>query len=133
MSVVEEAAARKTASLWPHLDERQRRLVLGAEARELGRGGVKLVAGTAGVSPDTVAKGLRELESAAAPTGRVRKPLTATDPGLMAALEALVDPVTRGDPMSALRWTSKSTRTLANELTGQGHRVSSSTVGQLLR
>jgi hypothetical protein len=139
MSVVEEAVARKTASLWPHLDERQRRLLLGVEARELGRGGVKLVAAAAGVSPDTVAKGLRELESGAAPTGRVRrpgggrKPLTATDPGLLQALEALVDPATRGDPMSALRWTSKSTRTLAKELTAQGHRVSSSTVGQMLR
>ncbi len=138
MSVVEDGVARKCASLWPHLDERQRRLVLGAEAREVGRGGVKLVAAAAGVSPDTVAKGLRELESGAAPTGRVRRPgggrkaLTATDPGLLAALEALVDPVTRGDPMSALRWTSKSTRTLAGELTAQGHRVSSSTVGQLL-
>ena len=138
MSVVQEAVARKTASLWPHLDERQRRLVLGAEARELGRGGVKLVAAAAGVSPDTVAKGLQELESGAAPTGRVRrpgggrKPLTTTDPGLMGALEQLVDPVTRGDPMSALRWTSKSTRTLAEELTAQGHRVSASTVGQLL-
>jgi len=138
MSVVEDGVARKCASLWPHLDERQRRLVLGAEAREVGRGGVKLVAAAAGVSPDTVAKGLRELQSGAAPTGRVRRPgggrkaLTATDPGLLAALEALVDPVTRGDPMSALRWTSKSTRTLAGELTAQGHRVSSSTVGQLL-
>jgi len=139
MPVAEDAVARKCASLWPHLDERQRRLVLGAEARELGRGGVKLVAAAAGASPDTVAKGLRELESGAAPTGRVRRPgggrkaLTATDPGLLAALEALVDPATRGDPMSALRWTSKSTRTLAGELTAQGHRVSSSTVGQLLR
>jgi hypothetical protein len=139
MSVIEDAVGRKTASLWPHLDERQRRLVLGAEARELGRGGVKLVAAAAGVSPDTVAKGLRELESGAAPTGRVRrpgggrKPLTATDPGLLEALESLVDPATRGDPRSALRWTSKSTRTLAGELTAQGHRVSSSTVGQLLR
>ena len=139
MSVVEDAVARKAASLWPHLDERQRRLVLGAEARELGRGGVKLVATAAGVSPDTVAKGLRELDSGAAPTGRVRrpgggrKPVTATDPGLVVALEALVDPATRGDPMSALRWTSKSTRTLAAELTAQGHRVSSTTVGQLLR
>ena len=138
MSVVEDAVARKTASLWPHLDERQRRLVLGAEARELGRGGVKLVAAAAGVSPDTVAKGLRELESGTEPTGRVRrpgggrKPLTASDPGLTEALEELVAPVTRGDPMSALRWTSKSTRTLADELTAQGHRVSASTVGQLL-
>jgi hypothetical protein len=59
--------------------------------------------------------------------------LTATDPGLLAALEAMVDPDTRGDPMSALRWTSKSTRTLAAELTAQGHPVSSWTVGQLLR
>ena len=109
MSVVEDAVARKIASLWPHLDERQRRLVLGAEARQLGRGGVKLVAAAATVSPDTVAKGLRELDSGAAPTGRVRRPgggrklVTATDPGLVVALEALVDPVTRGDPMSALR------------------------------
>ena len=100
---------------------------------------MKLVAAAVGVSPDTVVKGLRELESAAAPTGRVRrpgggrKPLTATDSGILAALEALVDPATRGDPMSALRWTSKSTRTLAAELTAQGHRVSASTVGQLLR
>ena len=139
MSAVEDAVARKAASLWPHLDERQRRLVLGAEARELGRGGVKLVAAAAGVSPDTVAKGLRELDSGAAPTGRVRrpgggrKPVTATDPGLVVALEALVDPATRGDPMSALRWTSKSTRTLAAELSAQGHQVSSTTVGQLLR
>jgi hypothetical protein len=59
--------------------------------------------------------------------------LTATDPGLLAGLEAMVDPDTRGDPMSALRWTSKSTRTLAAELTAQGHPVSSWTVGQLLR
>jgi len=65
--------ARKCASLWPHLDERQRRLVLGAEAREVGRGGVTLLAAAAGVSPDTVAKGLREGESGAAPTGRVRR------------------------------------------------------------
>jgi len=139
MAAVEEAVARKAASLWPHLDERQRRLVLGAEARELGRGGVSVVARAAGVSAEAVAKGLRELDSGAAPTGRVRrpgggrKPLTETDPGLAAALEALVDPQTRGDPMSALRWTSKSTRTLAAELTGQGHPVSSWTVGQLLR
>lgn len=67
MVAVEEAVAHKVASLWPHLDERQRRLVLGAEARQLGRGGVKLVAAAAGVSPDTVAKGLRELDSGAAP------------------------------------------------------------------
>ena len=139
MSAVEDAVARKAASLWPHLDERQRRLVLGAEARELGRGGVKLVAAAAGVSPDTVAKGLRELDSGAAPPGRVRRPgggrppVTATDPGLVVAVEALVDPATRGDPMSALRWTSKSTRTLAAELSAQGHQVSSTTVGQLLR
>ncbi len=66
--------ARKAASLWPHLDERQRRLVLGAEARELGRGGVSVVARAAGVSAETVAKGLRELDSGAAPTGRVRRP-----------------------------------------------------------
>src|SRR5512144_1256066 len=86
-----DSIARKVASLWPHLDERQRRLVLGAEARELGRGGITLVAQASGITADTVAKGVRELEAPGAPSGRVRRPgggrkrLTETDAGLVTA------------------------------------------------
>jgi transposase len=122
-----------------HLDERQRRLLLGAGAQVLGRGGIRAVARAAGAREGTVARGLRELESAAALPGRVRGPgggrkrAADRDPGLRPALLALVEPEERGDPMSPLRWTTKSTRTLAAELTRQGHRVSADTVGDLLR
>lgn len=133
--------ARRFAALRPFLDERQRRLWLGVEAREAGHGGIAAVARAVGVSRPTVAKAIKELEDpgSALPPGRARGPgggrksATERDPGLVAALEALVDPVTRGDPESPLRWTSKSTRTLADELTAQGHPVSHSVVGELLR
>jgi transposase len=133
--------ADKFAVVLPCLDERQRRVVLGAEARALGRGGIRTVARAAGVSEPTVSKAVRELSPPVgqAPHGRVRrpgggrKPLTETDPGLVAALEALVDPATRGDPQSPLLWTSKSTRELADALAEQGHKVSHVTVGALLR
>jgi len=130
--------AAKFAVLLPQLDERQRRLLLGAEAQALGRGGIARVAAAAGVSSPTVTRGLAEVRAGATGEGRVRKPgggrksLTETDPGLLAALEALVDPVTRGDPMSPLRWTTKSTRQLADALTADGHPVSHVRVGELL-
>jgi Rhodopirellula transposase DDE domain len=135
----DESVARRYAVLRPYLDERQRRLLLGAEAAELGRGGIKAVALATGVHPDTVAKGARELEGGAEPSGRVRapgggrKPATENDPGLGPALRALVDPQTRGDPTSPLVWTTKSTRNLADALTGGGHRVSDRTVARMLR
>jgi len=134
-----ESVARRYAVLRPHLDERQRRLVLAAEAAELGRGGITVVAQATGVHPDTVAKGVRELEGGAEPSARVRapgggrKPATETDPGLAPALTALVDPQTRGDPESPLVWTTKSTRNLAEALTGAGHPVSDRTVARMLR
>ena len=112
----DESVARRYAVLRPYLDERQRRLLLGAEAAELGRGGIKAVALATGVHPDTVAKGVRELEGGVEPAGRVRapgggrKPATENDPGLAPALRTLVDPQTRGDPESPLVWTTKSTR-----------------------
>jgi hypothetical protein len=130
--------AAKFGSIFPHLDERQRRLLLGAEARVLGHGGIRLVAAAAGVREATVSLGASELESGAEPLGRARrrgggrKPLAQTDPGLVPALLALVEPEERGDPMSPLRWTIKSTRTLAGELTAAGHRVSADTVDKLL-
>ena len=136
---VAESLARRYAVLRPHLDERQRRLLLGSEAAELGRGGVKTVAEATGVHPDTVARGVREIEGQAEPQRRVRAPgggrkkLSETDPELAAQLSALVDPETRGDPMSLLVWTTKSTKNLAGALTELGHPVSDRTVARMLR
>ena len=131
--------AAKFAAIFPHLDERQRRLLMGAEARALGRGGIRLVARAAGVREATVSLGVDELDSGAEPLGRARRPgggrkrVADLDPGLCPALLALVEPEERGDPMSPLRWTTKSTRKLAQELTDQGHRIGADTVADLLR
>src|SRR6266702_987504 len=131
--------AAKFAAIFRHLDERQRRLLMGAEARALGHGGIRLVARAAGVREATVSLGVSELDSGAEPLGRVRRPgggrrrAADMDPGLGPALLALVEPDERGDPMSPLRWTTKSTRNLAAELTRQGHRIGADTVGDLLR
>lgn len=131
----------RLAVVLPQLDERQRRLLLGAEAIAWGRGGITAVAAAAGVSRPTVTRGVTEakrggvaatVEARVRKPGGGRKPLTETDPGIVAALDALVDPVTRGDPMSPLRWTTKSTRNLAEALTAAGHRVSHVVVGELL-
>jgi hypothetical protein len=136
---IREVLTAKFKVIFPHLDERQRRLLMGAEARALGHGGIRMVARAAGVREATVSLGVEELETGAEPLGRARRPgggrkrLAASDPGLRPALLALVEPDERGDPMSALRWTTKSTRTLATELTRQGHRVGADTVGDLLR
>ena len=134
-----QVLAAKLAAIFPHLDERQRRLLMGAEARALGHGGIRLVARAAGVREATVALGVDELDSGAGPLGRARRPgggrkrAADLDPGLRPALLALVEPHERGDPMSPLRWTVKSTRALAGELTRQGHKVGADTVGDLLR
>ncbi|MEW1914982.1 ISAzo13 family transposase, partial [Kitasatospora sp. NPDC085895] len=133
------ALAAKFETILPHLDERQRRLLLGAEARSIGHGGIRLVARAAGVREATVSLGAGELDSGEPPLGRARRPgggrkrVVDLNPALRNALLALVDPDMRGDPMSPLRWTTKSTRHLAAELTRQGHRVSADTVGNLLR
>src|SRR5215831_5002696 len=139
MEVTQEMLAAKFQAIFPHLDERQRRLLMGAEARSLGHGGIRLVAQAAGVRGATVSLGVDELDSGAEPLGRARRPgggrkrAADLDPGLRPALLALVEPEERGDPMSPLRWTTKSTRNLAAELTRQGHRVGADTVGDLLR
>ena len=139
MAGAAETVASTYAVLRAHLDERQRRLLLGVEARRLGRGGVAAIAEATGVHPDTVARGMREVEGVAELSPRVRAPgggrkrLTESDPELVSELKALVDPQTRGDPMSALVWTTKSTRNLADALTAKGHRVSDRTVARMLR
>ncbi len=129
----------KVALLWPHLDERARRLFAANEARQLGHGGVSMVSRACGLSRVTIMKGLEELEEPPLPAGRVRRPgggrpaLVVRDPDLPRRLEALVEPLTRGDPESPLRWTSKSTRTLSATLSAQHHPVSHEKVAQLLR
>src|SRR6266545_3123295 len=131
---IEQSLAAKFSVLLPHLDERTQRLYLGSEARSLGHGGIAAVARAAGVSRQTVAAGVDEVESGAAPVARPRRPgggrkrLTEVDLGLRPALLALVEPDVRGDPESPLRWTTKSTRKLAEELTRAGHRVSADAV-----
>jgi Rhodopirellula transposase DDE domain len=137
--VEEDRFAAMLAEIRPHLDERAWRLVLGAQARSLGRGGISRVAGLAGVHPDTVGRGARELEAGVEPGGRVRARGAGRPQAqelareLAPALMSLVDPETRGDPESALRWTAKSTQNLAEELSSAGHVVSADTVGRLLK
>lgn len=131
--------AAKFGAILPHLDERQRRLVIGAEAQSLGHGGIRAVARAAGVREGTVSAGVRELGSREAPLGRIRRPgggrkrVADLNPAVREALLALVEPGVRGDPMSPLRWTTKSTRKLAEQLTRQGHRICADTVGDLAR
>lgn len=139
MEIDERVLAAKFGTILPHLDERRRRLLLAAEARSLGHGGISLVARAAGVSRVTVTSGVDELEAGEDPTpgrarrsGGGRKSLTETDTELLEALDALVEPETRGDPMTRLRWTTKSTRTLADERGRQGHQISHHSVGRLL-
>jgi hypothetical protein len=133
----DEVLAATFTLVAPHLTERQRRLLFGAAARALGYGGVSRVARLAEASRPTVRRGVAELDQPADPRGRIRrhkgpKRRRDTDPGLLAALDRLVEPDTRGDPQSPLRWTCTSTRELAAALTAQGHPVSDDTVGRLL-
>ncbi len=133
------AIKRRFELLAPVLNERTRRLVAAAEAVAYGRGGGVAVALATGVSRRAIRHGIRELEAPASwPEGRVRRPgggrksAVERHPGLRDALEALVEPTTRGDPESALRWTCKSVRNLAEELRQQGYRVSHQVVTELL-
>ena len=129
----------KLGSVWPLLDERTRRLLAANEARALGHGGVSEVSRACGLSRKAIAKGIKEIETGTAlPPGRVRQPgagrrkITEHDPRLLGAMERLIDPETRGDPESPLRWTCKSTRTLAARLRRQKHPISHTKVAQLL-
>ena len=139
-----QAIAAKFAILSPLLDERARRLWAAVEARAIGRGGISQVAEATRLSRATIRAALQELAHPVSPTapqatvervrrpGGGRKPLGAHNPHLVRALETLLDPVTRGDPMSLLRWTCKSAAKLAAALQTQGHAVSERTVNRLL-
>ena len=140
-ALLRDQLSRRFGVLLPYLDERQKRLALGTEARLIGHGGVRAVALAASVSEATVRAGVGELDAAdsSLPVGRSRragggrKPASKHDPGLVAALLRLVEPDERGDPMSPLRWTTKSLRHLADDLSRSGHPVSAPTVGRLLK
>jgi Rhodopirellula transposase DDE domain len=137
-----EVLRRKFTRLKSDLNERGRRRWAASEALELGHGGLKAVAQATGLGERTIRRGCDELRHHHAPerpddrrirrAGGGRNPLQTHDPALVSALEALVDPTPRGDPMSPLRWTCKSTRKLAKALAGQGHKVSHTTVAHLL-
>jgi hypothetical protein len=137
--MIDEAGIRERyAGLGPHLDERGRRLLAALEAKTAGHGGIAAVSRVTGIAPSTIGRGLAELAAGASP-GRVRrpgggrKPLVARDGTLLSDLLGLVEPTTRGDPETALRWTCKSLRRLADELRGLGHRISHTVVGELLK
>ncbi len=130
---------KKFAEIWPLLDERARRLLAASEARAWGYGGVSRVHRACGLSRKAIAKGIGEIAAGTVLVGRIRragagrKKLTEHDPRLLVALERCIEPGTRGDPESPLRWTCKSTRTLAGALTRQRHPISHEKVAQLLR
>ncbi len=144
-----ETVKRKAEALFPLLHEKARRRWAACEARALGYGGIAIVAAATGLSRPTIRRGLAELQSRTGPSGdsadevdddasRIRKPgagrptLPEDDPTLIRDLQRLLDPATRGDPMSPLLWTCQSTRNLADALGDQGHSVSHQTVAALL-
>jgi len=135
-----ERIRRKFKSLRPRMNERLRRQWAAAEAKALGWGGISAVVAATGLSHNTVDRGIEELarRSRRGSTDRIRrkgggrKAITESDPSILRALEDLVEPTSRGDPQSPLRWTCKSTRRLTEQLRRQGHRVGARTVARLL-
>ena len=132
-----EPIRERFSAVAPFLDERGRRLIAAAEAFAAGYGGIAAVAMATGIAPSTIGRGLKEL-AWEEPSERVRRPgagrktTVSKDPTLLRNLEALVEPTTRGDPGSPLRWTCKNVRRLAQALQAQGHEVSRTLVAGLL-
>lgn len=135
---VEATIVEKYAAVSSVLDERARRLWAAAESRAIGYGGDSVVSAATGLARQTIRDGRAEIEAGLEQTGRVRRPgagrprLEEVQPGLEEALERLVDPLTRGDPVSPLRWTCKSRAKLAGALCQEGWTVSSTSVGRML-
>ena len=136
---LEATLVAKFVMVSPELNERGRRVWAATESLAIGYGGDAVVSSATGLARETIRKGRDEIVRGVAPAERLRRPgagrprIQTTQPGITAALEALVDPLTRGDPTSPLRWTCKSRAKLAAALTQRGWRVSSTTVGRLLR
>lgn len=133
------ALRQKFADVWPLLDERNRRLMAASEARSLGYGGISIISHACGLSRKAITKGIGEISNGTIMPGRIRrsgagrKRITVSNPEILASLDRLIEPDTRGDPESPLRWTCKSTRTLARQLTKQRHSISHEKVAQILR
>ena len=130
---------QKFRAIWPHLDERGRRISAAAEAMAIGRGGISIVQRACGLSRPTIYNGIREIEEHRIfPPGRVRstgagrKAAEFHDPKIIEAMERLIDSGTRGDPESPLKWVTKSTRTIAAELSKKKHPISHTKVAQFL-
>jgi transposase len=125
--------------VWPHLGERERRMMAASHALALGHGGITIVSSICGLSRVTITKGIKELEDKPLDKGRVRKPgsgrptLITKDPDLLTDLTNILEETTRGDPESTLLWTFKSTRKLSAELARLGHKISHFRVGKLLK
>ena len=125
--------------VWSLLDERSRRIMAASEARSLGYGGISKISRACGLSRKAIFKGMHEISEGNSLSGRIRrsgagrKKITVSDPKLLTSLERLIEPETRGDPESPLRWICKSTRALAAQLTDKKHPVSHEKVAQLLR
>jgi hypothetical protein len=137
-TVLEAIIVEKYAAVSSVLDEKGRRLWAAAESRAIGYGGDSVVSAATGLARQTIRNGRAEIENGVEATGRIRRPgagrpwLTDTQPGLEEALERLVDPLTRGDPTSPLRWTCKSRAKLAAALSRDGWTVSSTSIGRML-
>ena len=129
----------KVSIIWPHLNERQRRIYAATEALHLGYGGVSRISKICGLSRVTITKGLSELDKEPIEPNRIRQvgagrhTLVFRDPSLPGLLESLVEPLSRGDPQSPLRWTCKSTRKIADEISRKSTAISHEKVAQLLR
>ncbi|MDR1486479.1 MAG: ISAzo13 family transposase [Deltaproteobacteria bacterium] len=127
------------SDIWPHLPERQRRLVAAAEAKKQGYGGISAVSRACGLSRVTITKAIKELDETPFQPNRLRKPgggrptLEKCDPSLLSALDVLLDDAISGDPQRPLLWTCKSARTIAKELTRQGRSIGSNKVGRILK
>jgi hypothetical protein len=136
-----QAMAARLAVLLPRLNERDRRLAMATEAKSWGRGGIAAVHRATGSSRSTIRRGLKELDNnteqgsnrRVRASGGGRRKADIADPELASCLDALIEPATRGDPESSLRWTTKSTRHLADQLTAMGHTISHFAVANLLR
>jgi hypothetical protein len=130
---------RKFSEVWSLLDERSRRIMAASEARSWGFGGISKISRACGLSRKAITKGIHEIADGNSIPGRIRRPgagrkaITLSDPKLLVSLESMIEPETRGDPESPLRWICKSTRTLAAQLTRKNHPVSHEKVAQLLR
>ena len=137
--LTEEQLREKYTTLLPHLNEREKRLMLAADAKAIGSGGMSLVQRASGVSRVTISRGLAELDEKPLPARRIRVPgggrktIIQRYPTIVVELEQLVEPVSRGDPQSPLRWTTKSKEHLAKEVRQRGYQIGATTVGKLLR